>query len=413
MLIQSSTANSADWKYKTNGYLYARLSSYTKNTSKNYGQEARAQLEQQTIFSKEISALNQIRLSSNSISEDLAIKSTPVKKDLFETYVGENYLKYKSENWIAQIGYQEVVWGESFGFNYADIINPKDQKETFYSDANDSRIPLLLINQKTFFTIGSLNGSMQVLYSPEPKFSKTLPIDMFTADIFPQTSIKINKQKSPDLFKDSEYGGKFSLTYSGYDFSIFNYNYIDRDPYYNITNTTQTDITLEEKHTKISSTGLSVAKSIYDFVIRSDLVLTNNKTINFLENSRLDSYTTDSLNTLISFDTPTYNDYAGVIIFANSSLKQVPLHSFKAQNEKYLIGKISKNLSDDKTVELSYTNELQNNGHSIQTSINWPISKSTDIKLGGQIYFGADQSNLAKYKNISSVFFSLKNYFQL
>ena len=78
-----------------------------------------------------------------------------------------------------------------------------------------------------------------------------------------------------------------------------------------------------------------------------------------------------------------------------------------------MIAKINKDFGSDKSWEFSYTHEFEHTGHSIQTYLNWPINSTTDLKLGGQFYFGDETSNLNKFKNISSVFCSLKNYFQL
>lgn len=409
----TTNAYGDSWRYQNRGYLSARLSSYTEDPSRNYGQLTRAQFEQTTEFTTNLQALNQLRWTSNTIDTDLSVKSTPSKKDNFEAFLGENYLKYKSDSWVAQIGYQEVVWGEAYGFNYADIINPKDQRLTFFSDAGEARLPLLLFNGKSFFSSGDLTGSLQFLYSPEPRFSKTLPIDLYAGNLFPQESLTVIKEKTPQIFKTSEIGGKMAISYGGFDMSIFSFSYLDRDPHYLLESATLTNITLKEGHTKIKSSGISLAKTVYDFVFRTDMVYTQDKLVNYLQNNQLNTFSTNSLNALISLDTPTYNDYSGVLIFARSTLKDIMLNSFRQKQEQYFIGKVSKNLGSDKSLEFSYIHELDHAGKSVQTFFNWPINSATDMKVGGEFYFGNDQSDLKKLKNISSVFFSIKNYFQL
>lgn len=398
-------------QYQLRGYLFARLSSYTED-AKNYGQQTRGQLEQTASFTSSLSAMNQLRWNANSLNADLSRATVP-KKETFEVYLGENFLKYKSEHWVAQLGYQEVVWGEAFGFNYADLVSPKDQRETLYSDADIARRPLLLSNIKTLFSLGDLSGSLQFLYSPEPRFSKTLPIEIYADKLVPNMTFNVTKQKTPALFKESEFGGKASVSYSGLDLSVFGFSYLDRDAHYVLDSATLTSINVHEDHNKIKSTGIALSKTIGDFVFRTDAVLTEDKMVNYLENNQLKFFPTNFTNLVVSLDSPTYNDYSGVLIFASSTLKDVLPNSFRGKSEKYLIGKLTKNLGSDKTFELSYTHELEHTGRSVQTLINWPINNSTDIKLGGQFYSGEDLSNLSKFKNISSVFFSLKNYFQL
>lgn len=413
-LISSFEAKAEPWQYQMRGYLSARLSSYTEEKSRNYAQAARAQIEQSTQFSPNLVALNQLRWTSNSIVSDLSTKSSAAKKDSYDTYLGENYLLYKSDSWVTQLGYQEVVWGEAFGFNYADIISPKDQRETLYTDAADARLPLLLFNGKTFFSSGELSGSVQFLMSPEPRFSKTLPVEIYAGHLLPQASLNVIKEKTPDIFQTNELGGKISASYLGLDMALFTYNYLSRDPHYILESASLSSITIKEAHTKVHSSGVSLAKTIYDFVFRTDIVETRDKMVNFVTAAGfLDAFPTRTLNTLISLDTPTYDDYSGILIFARSTLSDTMPNSFRQKTEQYAIAKISKNLGSDKTFDFSYTHEFLHTGQSIQTLINWPVNNSTDLKVGGEFYFGGEESNLKKYKNVSSIFFSIKNYFQL
>lgn len=412
IFLVSSSAMANATQYQMRGYLFARLTSYTEARSKNYGQQTRGQIEQTAAFTSSFSATNQLRWNSNSINTDLSRSELP-KKESFEVYLGENFLKYKGESWAAQLGYQEVVWGEAFGFNYADLISPKDQRETLYSDADIARRPLLLANLKTFFSSGDFSGSLQLLYSPEPRFSRTLPVEVYAGELVPNITFNVARKKTPDLFEESEVGGKASFSYSGFDVSLFGFSYLDRDPHYVLDSATLTTINVHEEHNKVQSTGFAVAKTIGDFVFRADAVLTKDKMVNYLENNLLRFYPTDFTNYVISLDSPTYNDYSGVLIFASSTVKDIMPLSFREQTERYVIGKITKNMGSDKTIELSYTHELEHTGRSVQTFLNWPISSTTDLKLGGQFYSGDDSSNLNKFKNVSSIFFSLKNYFQL
>lgn len=407
----SSLAEAQSTTYQMRGYLFARLTSYTEE-ARNVGQQTRGQLEQSASFTSSLSAVNQLRWNTNSLNADLSRTTLP-KKDSFEVYPGENFLRYKSERWVAQLGYQEVVWGEAFGFNYADIVSPKDLRETLYSDADIARRPLLLANVKTLFSLGDYSGSIQLLYSPEPRFSKTLPLDVYAGALVPNMSFNVEKERTPKLFDETEFGGKLSVSASGLDVSVFGFSYLDRDPHYILDSATMTSINVHEKHSKVKSTGAALSKTIGDFVFRADAVLTKDKMVNYLSNNQLSFYPTDFFNTVISIDSPTYNDYSGVLIFANSTAKEILPSSFREKNERYLIGKLTKNLGSDKTFELSYTHEMNQSGRTIQSFINWPVNSTTDLKLGGQFYSGDERSNLNKYKNISSVFFSLKNYFQL
>lgn len=402
-------ASIEDWGIKRQGKILARLTSYTDHEIPNYGQLASVELEQNTSVSDKLSSKNQIRWKCNSITTDISQKLINHKKDSYEINPGDNYIKYKNDDLIAQAGYQDVVWGEAFGFNYADIINPKDHRETLFADADEARLSLLLFNGKKLFS----NGSIQVLYSPEPRFSKTLPFDLFIGDKFPQSQIELIKEKTPNLFKNSEAGGKISYSYNEFDTSLFHYSYLDRDPHYAIISSTNSTLTFQEQHNRIHSTGLSLAKTIGGHVLRTDIVHTQNKSINYFNSNQVMTYQTNENNFLISLDTPSLNNYSGALIFAQSSLQDINPLTVRNKNEQYSIAKLTKSLNEDKTFEIVYSHEYQSADNSIQALVNWPVNNAIDLRIGGQLYWGSSDSNFNKYKKLNSVFFSLKNYFQL
>jgi hypothetical protein len=413
VLSFTAAASFDEWQFKRRGNILARLSNYSNPSVPNYGQLTRASIEQTAVVSETTSFFNQLRWCSNSLSSDLSSKQSYDKNDSYQVLLGENYLKYKNENWITQIGNQEVVWGEAFGLNYADIINPKDLKETLFSDAADARIPLLLFNVKKLFNKGDLSGSVQFLYSPESRFSETLPVDLFIGSYFSQPHLIVDKAPNAELFQAQEMGSKISLSYAGFDTALFYYSYLDRDPSYTLLAASSNDLHLQEFHNRIKSTGASFAKTISDFVLRSDLVFTQDKSINYFDTTILKSYNTDLLNWLISLDSPSYNNYSGVIVFAQSEIKNQKLLMSRKKTEQYSIIKLSKLFNNDKSIDLSYVHEFQSIGNSIQAVFNWPLNNSIDLKIGTQTYFGNEQSNLYKYRKINSFFFSLKNYFEL
>lgn len=398
-------------EYSVRGHLSSKANRYTNNENNTHsGQNHRAQLEQESRIGSNLTFINQARWSYSSRYSDLSAGPSLDPKDTHKIYLGDNYFKYKSSDWVLQTGYQEVAWGEAFGFNYADIVNPKDLKETFYSDYSDSRLPLFLVNYKYFFN----NGSLQLIYSPESQFSETLPVGLFTKNSLPQTTITTIKAESPSFFEEHEFGGKLSKSIWGIDASIFYFNYLDREATYTLQNATLNSITLDERHDRINTTGVSLAKTLFDdFVFRTDIVYTKNKKINSISGLDLVNTTVDVTNVLVSLDTPTYNKFSGVFVYAASQLSEELVQAFRENNESYAIAKISYDLGAEKTFDLSYTHEFTQTGHAVQSLFTWPVTSSLDLKVGAEVYWGNTNSQLAKIKNVSNVFFGIKNYFQL
>lgn len=400
----------AELNTSVRGYLSAKGNYYTKNAEEDFGQRARAQLEQETKLQENLVLVNQVRFTYSSLYTDVSKNQSSDDKNTREIYLGDNYIKYKSSSWVLQTGYQDVGWGEAFGFNYADIVNPKDLRETFYTDYADSKLPLFLVNFKYFFE----NGSMQLIYSPEPRFSRSLPVDLFTRGVLPQTNIKTNLEESPDFFKQNEYGGKLSSSFWGIDASIFYFSYIDRDASYILKSATLTNVELDETHSRVKSAGFSVASTIYDnFVFRTDFIHTQDKKINSVSGFSLLNTPVDMTNIVASLDTPTYNNFSAVLVLATSRLSEDLVQAFREKNQTYSIAKISYDLGLEKTIDLSYTHEFDQKGHAVQSLFTWPVNETFEIRVGAETYWGDQYSQLNKIKNISNVFFGIKNYFQL
>jgi hypothetical protein len=395
------------------GYFKTKIKSYTNEVNHIAGQATQFQFENSLKFNDNYTLTNQLRANSSTLSDDINSKSETSYKDRFSLIYGENFFKLSTEKLVAQVGYQEVIWGEAFGLNYADFITPKDLRETIYSDVSETRLPILLFNSKYFFTNEFFSGSIQVLFSPEPRFSKQLPIDLFIGDLFPVNSIKVNEEDKKNIFEESEYGGKFSISISGHDIALFAFNYFDRSPYYTVNNLNASLLNLNENHASVQSFGISYAKTISEFVFRSDLIKTANKQINYISGQNLFHDSTDLDEILLSIDTPTYNNYSGLLVFGQSTLSNTK-HSFvRDSKEQFLITKLSKTLENDRSLDLSFTREFSSGGNVFQSQLNFPLSNTLELKLGGEFYFGKDTSNLVHLKKLNNIYITLKNFFQI
>lgn len=401
----------AQTKYSIRGSLSSKIGRYTYGKQNEKTQQAHwAEIEQESQITPKLMVLNQLRWKYNSIYQDLTENQISDSRENRRIFLGDNFIQFSASSWVIKTGYQEIAWGEAFGFNYADIVNPKDLKETFYSDYSKSRLPLFLVNFKYFFD----EGSLQLIYSPEPRFSEALPVNLFTQETLPQTKIASSREKNLPFFDYNEWGGKISKSLFNFDTSFYYYNFLDRDPHYILQSASLNLIALQEKHNRINTTGFSLAKTLWeDYVFRIDLVYTKNKIINNINNFTLSSTQTNNSNLLMSLDTPTFNKFSAVFIFAYSRLEKNISNSFRNQNQSYTIAKFFYDLGENKKIDLSYTHDFTNNGHALQNLLSWPVNNSLDLEIGSEIYWGEKGSELYKIRKLSKVFLGIKNYFQL
>ena len=135
--------------------------------------------------------------------------------------------------------------------------------------------------------------------------------------------------------------------------------------------------------------------------------------INSLQGLNLISTPVDVTNVVLSFDTPTFNDFSGVFVVANSRLSKDIPKAFREKNKTYSIAKIGYSLGQEKSIDLSYTHEWKQNGHALQSLLLWPVGPTTEIRVGAESYWGDKSSQLSKIRNVSNIFLGIKNYFQL
>ncbi len=407
LIITSSRSYAA--KYTLGGSTETKILKYSNDFDKSPGYKSQFLFEQKADISKSIKGLNQIKANASSLLNDFKGSINNENDKSFEVYPGENYLSLQNPNWIFQVGYQNIIWGEAFGFDYANIINPGDNRITLYDSVQNKKIPIPLLNFKYFFS----SSSLQFIYSPRPYFSKNLPLDILLGNSLSLSNATLKKDIQPAFFEENEYAFKLSTTINSFDFSLFYFNHISRNPFYQILQLSPTGITLTEKHQRMTTYGFSGAVSFDDLIIRSDIVYNQDVQINYIAQGFLSNYTANSINTLVSLEYPIIDKLNSMIIISNKKIQNYLLNSFEYEDEYQAIFRLVKDLGEEKNFDISYTRNLQDNGNAIQFTVNWPISNNTIITLGNESYFGEETSNFKKINKLNNTFFSIKNFFDL
>lgn len=83
-------------------------------------------------------------------------------------FLRELYFDVPAAGWDFRLGKQQVVWGTADGIKLLDMINPTDYRELNQNAAEDSRIPVWMINAEKYFDSGA---NIQVIVSEsKPNF---------------------------------------------------------------------------------------------------------------------------------------------------------------------------------------------------------------------------------------------------
>lgn len=402
-----STLNNVEASY--GGFLsFKQKYLYDPSISSN-AQEGRVKFYSENKWSDSVATRLEARSEFTSVPLNLSndIK-TNERTNLFDLYPGESFIRLKMPGLVAQVGYQEVVWGESFGFNSGDFITPKNLNFTFLGESEESRRPVPVIQVKH---LGD-NYSLQLLYGAKAEFEKDYPIDVYFRPLFAREDIQITRDKV-DWFKKHEGGAKASATAMGIDFSLFGYSYLDRKAVYDVQSyTANSSLLLREKHFRVQSTGTSFSTTIGDFVFRGDFVFHNGKHYNYINSAGVLKYQKLDENIIsLGFDTPSYDGYSFFLVTSLSKLNSELVNGFRKKNQNILSLKVQKEIDSENKVEVVGFSEFEDKSHGLQASFTRSLSDQIELMLGAESYFGDKEGTSSRLRKFNSGFIKLKSFF--
>jgi hypothetical protein len=329
------------------------------------------------------------------------------------------YLQYKGHGLQFRLGNQQVVWGESYGFFFADIVNPKDTREGgLGGDLAAQRIAIPMANLLLF----SGWGSLQLLYIPKPFLNMTPAQGSDFApqlgNLFPSATVTTADERiRPMALDQSELGARASTLISGWDMALFFFNYFDRRPSYRPVFNSATDITLRGVHDPIQSFGFTGTKDLDTWVARFELLYTRGRPV--------DAYSPNAVNPTQSFYTGLSDEFVGVLGFDYTQWREWHL-SFQVAQDSYFkaipgsfIPQHATNLSVVLGGTLFHNHEMNviasytpNDGSSLwQFSYMVPVSSRLEATFGAYLFEGGGSSQYGSFTRANRAFIQLKGFF--
>lgn len=165
------------------------------------------------------------------------------------------------------IGFQEVAWGESFGFFVSDLVNPRDYRDPLWNDMSWVRLPQFML--QTHYFMGP--ASLQLIFVPQPR---SMMVD--TAFLSSLSTVFVRQPKEFDMSgigPDSEYGARLKYLFeNGLDLGAFVFRHWNRMPVYALSQCLGVGSCALSVDKKITSLGLSGSYSENAWVLRFDAV---------------------------------------------------------------------------------------------------------------------------------------------
>ncbi len=330
-------------------------------------------------------------------------------QDGHELRLQDTYLEYKSGKILTRFGNQQVVWGETFGNLYADIVNPRDLREGVPLDSISSRrsVPM------AFGKYIAETFSVEALVLPRPEFH-VLPLPgsdfaPISTEEVPYKSVNVERER---YWWGTEYGMRGSTTFGTTDVSAFYMNHYDRYPYYELAPGTipGTNLNLRERHARISTIGLGAASEINGYVARVELVRNTGRLAPVRAPASIDFVTTDEEIGVLSVDLPSWRRFNFSLQVSNSRFIADKQYITRDRDQSYGGARVVVSLFRSSNLELLAAKSFSDQGTRLQTDFMTPLTSSLEIHFGGEAYSGPRTSEYGRMHEAGRVYVSLKSY---
>jgi hypothetical protein len=335
-----------------------------------------------------------------------------------EFAVRDLYLQYKRRRFQLRFGNQQLVWGEAFGFFFADIINPKDTREFgLGGDLTAQRITVPMATAIFFLA----KGTLQFVYIPKPVFNLTpaLGSDFSSRldELFPTVPTFIDAARSaPWSFSNGEFGLRASTVFGGWDLALFFLTYFDRAPVYTL-DLTPTRATFVQTHPKLTTVGVTGTKDFDSVLLRFETLYTRNRPINTfnltplnLEQS-LRTERTDEWVGVLGLDYTRWKSWRAGVQVSHHLLTETFSGAFLPANRTQISFSLFGPLYKEQSIDVIWSYFFGDASQLLQLSYHVPVTDSMDMSVGTYVFAGGDNSQFGRFKNASRIFAQFTAHF--
>ena len=203
-----------------------------------------------------------------------------------EALLRDAYLNISLSQVNIRLGHQQIVWGESLGQFFADVVTPKDFREFFLPDFEDLRLPIWALDVQYNFLP---DVTLEAVISPDQTVNKfALPGADFAFSLPAPAGVDVAllPDDKPDTdFKHWNGGFKLSWLIKGWDIAGFYYTSPDHIPALFKTvsvdpATGRTVLTLDPQHRRVHHHGFTFSKGVGPTIVKGEFVYTRNRFFN-------------------------------------------------------------------------------------------------------------------------------------
>jgi hypothetical protein len=319
------------------------------------------------------------------------------------------YLQLKTRSLLLKVGNQQVVWGEAFGFYYADLINPKDLRDFGLRDLTAQRLMMPMLNAVLFFK----NASLQFLFAPKPFFNLVPAVDGdFSpwASLIPNTPLKlVDSTQGNFSIGDGEVGLRLTTLLRGYDIGFFFFTYFDRSPVYTGT-PTPTGLDLVATHNRVGSFGLTFTKDAGPWLLRWESLFTKNKAFQKFASGALTHYEGDEVTVAAEAEYTAWLPWRVALQLAYQGIPRFDADSTTPRHRELVSANVKAPLWGEQTLDAIVSWAVHDGGSLTRLQYTIPTSQQFELMLGADLLLGGSRSQFGAFQSGSRFYVQLKGY---
>lgn len=319
------------------------------------------------------------------------------------------YLQAKTRSLLVKLGNQQVVWGEAFGFYYADLINPKDLRDFGLRDLTAQRLMMPMLN--TVFFLKGL--SVQFLFAPKPFFNLVPGVDGDFSPwkyLFGGAPVRlVDTTQGKFSIGDGELGVRLTTLLHGYDLGFFFFTYFDRQPVYTSTPGTA-GLDLVATHSKVGSLGLTFTKDYSSWLVRWESLFTKDKSFQKFDASGLSFYAGDEITVASEAEYTGWLPWRVAFQVAYQNIPHWNAASTTPRNRALLSANVKAPIYREQTLDAIVSWALHDGSTLSRLQYTIPTSQQFELMFGTDLLFGGAQSQFGAFKTGSRFYVQLKGY---
>ncbi len=319
------------------------------------------------------------------------------------------YLQAKTRRLLVKLGNQQVVWGEAFGFYYADLINPKDLRDFGLRDLTAQRLMMPMLNT-VFFLKGA---SIQFLFAPKPFFNLVPGVDGDFSpwkNLFPTTPVRlIDNPQGKFSIGDGEVGVRMTTLLQGYDLGFFFFTYFDRQPVYTSA-PGPAGLDLIASHSRVGSLGLTFTKDYSSWLVRWESLFTKGKAFQKFDSTGLSFYTGDEVTVASEAEYTGWLPWRVAIQFAYQGIPHWNAASTTPKNRELLSANVKAPIYREQSLDAIVSWAIHDGSTLSRLQYTIPTSQQFELMFGTDLLLGGARSQFGAFQAGSRVYVQLKGY---